>query len=307
MQALTDALRRHRPGLAIVDSIALVPASRVPTHVPPVALMHMLPSALVAPSRRAGMQAAEKRLLSRATVVVAVSRDLASRLPASQVEVIPPGSDRLPFVPGAEHQPWDPVHFLCVANWTPAKGIHLLVEAFTKVSAPAVLDLVGAHPLPAYDRRVLRAIRAHGLDGRVRVHGPADAIDLSSHFSVAGVFVLPSLEEGYGTVIAEALHAGVPVVASALPPIREMVTEECGMLVPPGDVPALAQAMQRLNMEFGTRREMERAARARARSLPVWADTEERFVRLAKRLLSASAPLPLGEGSGEGGVGGRGR
>lgn len=292
-QELIAALQETRPRLIILDSIALVPGARVarPPDVRLLALMHMLPSALVPPSDRPALGVAEAKVLPTADAIVTASRDLARRLEErgirGRIEVIPPGRDQLPWGgPKPERHPGDPVEFLCVANWWPAKGIHLLVEAFSRVQTPAFLDLVGVEGAAAYAHRVRTAIDHYGVKDRVRVHGTRSGQDLAHRYGEADVFVLPSLEEGYGTVVSEALNAGLPVVAFALGPLQDLVTPECGVLAPPGDVDALAAAMERFARDIDWRIRAGQAAKRRAEDLPTWRETEERFVQVVRELLN---------------------
>ena len=78
------------------------------------------------------------------------------------------------------------------------------------------------------------------------------------------VFVLPSLWEGFGLVLVEAMAAGRPVVASAVGPIPEIVVDGVtGLLVPPGDPAALAEAIIRVLQDPELASAMGRAGRAR--------------------------------------------
>lgn len=289
---LIRALQETQPRLIILDSIALMPGARVtrPPDVKLLALMHMLPSALVPPSGRGALEVAERKVLPSAGAIVTASRDLARRLEErgiqQRIEVIPPGRDQLPWTgPRPERDPSNPVEFLCVANWWPAKGIHLLVQAFGRLQVPAFLDLVGAEGAPAYAHRVRTAINRYDARDRVRIHGPLSGQDLADRYHSTDVFVLPSLEEGYGTVVSEALNAGLPVVAFALGPLQDLVTPESGTLVPPGDVDALSAAMDRFARDPNLRKRAGEAARRRAEDLPTWRETEARFVAVVKRLL----------------------
>jgi len=291
-RGLRRQLEGLRPRLVILDSIALLPAARLSWSARPplMALMHLLPSALVSPSRRWASEAAEAAVLAAAGVVVATSPDLARRLQARglghRIVVLAPGRDGVPLMPRAPER--ETPSFLCVANWSRAKGIHLLVDAFSRMGIAASLDLVGSLGVEAYAARIRALIERFGLRGRVRVHGPLVGETLGRCYAGADVFVLPSLEEGYGTVVAEALHAGLPVIASDLGPIREMVTSECGLLVPPGDKVALTTAMDALARDPQWRQRAAGEARRRAAELPTWNETTDRFVGLVRELLVSS-------------------
>jgi glycosyltransferase involved in cell wall biosynthesis len=77
------------------------------------------------------------------------------------------------------------------------------------------------------------------------------------------VFVLPSLTEGTPNGIVEAMSCGVPVIASSIGGVADMLTPETGLLVPPGDPAALADAMNLLASNRSLRERMGRAARRR--------------------------------------------
>jgi glycosyltransferase involved in cell wall biosynthesis len=78
------------------------------------------------------------------------------------------------------------------------------------------------------------------------------------------IMALPSLEEGLSTALIAALAAGLPAVASETGGIPDVVTEDCGILVPPGDADALARAIIRLEGDAGLRERMRAAGRERA-------------------------------------------
>lgn len=125
------------------------------------------------------------------------------------------------------------------------KGIQHMLAALPEVAAafPAVRYLlVGDGPhRPALEEQV----RALGLDGRVLFAGARD--DVARMLAAADLFVLPSLTEALPTVLAEAMAAGRPIVATTVGGIPEMVRHgEAALLVPPADPKALAAAVCRL-------------------------------------------------------------
>lgn len=132
--------------------------------------------------------------------------------------------------------------------------------------------------------RNLAALRA--LASRLKVHDKvlflgwrSDVLDL---MQVLDVLTLPSTEiEGFGLCIVEAAFVGVPTVASRLPGVDEAVLDgQTGLLVPPKDSVALAQAIERLLEDDGLRRKLGEAARARAREV----FTAERMAREVETL-----------------------
>ncbi|HYS18446.1 MAG TPA: glycosyltransferase family 4 protein [Candidatus Binatia bacterium] len=143
------------------------------------------------------------------------------------------------------------------------KGFDLLVRALPGVIAQipsARLLLVGEGP----ERPSLDAIAASlGLTERLWMTG--ETADVPMHLVAADVVVVPSRNEGMGRVIVESMALGVPVVATTVGGIPDVVTDgECGRLVEPDDVDALAAALVELGRDPALRRKLGEAARARA-------------------------------------------
>lgn len=152
------------------------------------------------------------------------------------------------------------------------KGLHVLLEAMRDVDAPLVIVGSGG------EEQALRA-QAHKerLESRVHFLGDVDDDTLRCLYHACSVFVLPSTarSEAYGLVQLEAHSAGKPVVSTRLRTGVEYVNAdgETGLIVPPGDGPALARALTRLlhDREFATRL----GARARERAC---AEFDERLM-----------------------------
>jgi glycosyltransferase involved in cell wall biosynthesis len=145
------------------------------------------------------------------------------------------------------------VRALCVASLREVKGHRVLLEALAEGGDRLdriELDLVGDGPLRSELEELVERL---GLGSRVRFHG-----DLTEHVVVgmleaADLFVLPSVierngdTEGIPVALMEAMAAGVPVVASRLTGVPELVHDgETGLLVEPGDVPGLADRLAEL-------------------------------------------------------------
>jgi glycosyltransferase involved in cell wall biosynthesis len=143
--------------------------------------------------------------------------------------------------------PAGPVRALCVASLREKKGHRVLFEALASKRAELErieLDLVGDGPL----RKDLEAEADRlGLSSRVRFHGDLTERAVARMLEQADVFVLPSVieqdgdTEGIPVALMEAMAAGLPVVASRLTGIPELVRDgETGLKADPGDVPGLA-------------------------------------------------------------------
>ena len=178
------------------------------------------------------------------------------------------------------------VRLLLVGHWTPRKGILDALSAVARLRPGVTLDLVGEQDRDrAYAARVRAMLNDPALTGRVRVHGRVTAEELVGLYWAADALVLPSTHEGYGMVLAEALAAGLPIVSTRVGAVPEVVRDGCeAELVPPGDVAALARAIDRLASDPRERRRRAQHARERAQELPRWSDSVEAFERHLKSL-----------------------
>lgn len=127
-----------------------------------------------------------------------------------------------------------------VARLVPQKGLNVLLEAFARVPPPARLVIAGEGVLRP---QLAAQIERLGLAGRARLLGARG--DIPAVLEAATLFVLPSRWEGFGLVLLEAMAAGRPIVATQVSAIPE-VLGEAGVLVPPDDPSALANAITAL-------------------------------------------------------------
>ncbi len=184
-------------------------------------------------------------------------------VPSSRIHVVEPGVDPAPLADADQ----DPPRLLCVASLTPRKGHRVLVDA---LAALRDLDwsctLVGSRTRDsAHATRILAAIAAEDLAGRIASAGELPPSRLTEQYLQADLFVLPSLYEGYGMVVSEAIAHGLPVLTTTGGALPDTLPDEAGRLVPPGDAGALATALRALlqdrNARFALR---DGARRARA-------------------------------------------
>jgi glycosyltransferase involved in cell wall biosynthesis len=179
------------------------------------------------------------------------------------VAVIPNGvpvrTFRSPRLPPAEWRaanriPAGAVAFACVARLSPQKDIGALLRAFASLDGGEVLLLCGGGEEQAELRAAARAL---GVAERVFFLGPRS--DVPDVLAASDAFVLSSRYEGHPLSVMEAMAAGRPVIATAVGGVPELVRQgETGILVPPGDVEALSQAMRRLAADRGAREALGR-------------------------------------------------
>ena len=196
---------------------------------------------------------------------------------ASHVRVIPCGVDTDMFRPGVGRV--EPPLIACVARLVPVKNHALLLEACASLAAqgtPFTCVLAG----DGKDRDAVAALRARlALDTAVEMVGALEQTDVRRLWQRASVGVLASTSEGMPVSLMEAAACGVPVVATAVGGVPELVVDgETGILVPSGDVNKMTAALEWLLTDRELAARMGRAARRRA---------EERFsvTRQVDRLL----------------------
>ena len=163
-----------------------------------------------------------------------------------------------------------------------------LVQAWTACERPnADLELIGETDAdPGYAASV-RAAAAGSPGSSVVVRGPVDDATLAGAYASADLFALPSRFEGYGVVYAEALAHGLPVLACDVGPVPELVGGGAALLVPPGDVGALSEALSLLLGDAARRRRMSGAAKRRVACLPRWEDTVAGFRHVLREAVVA--------------------
>ncbi len=194
--------------------------------------------------------------LAEADAVVAVSEALADGVrqlgvPEADVHVLYNGVDRQTFCPGSRSRACaalgmdeDGRRILYVGNLKASKGCLDLLDALPALlaSEPETrLVMVGDGP----DRAAIkRRIAALGLDAVVSLPGAVAHRQLPDWFRASDLLCLPSHAEGVPNVVLEAMASGLPVVATRVGGIPEVLPDYAGLLVPAGDCAALGSALQ---------------------------------------------------------------
>lgn len=273
--ALPDATVTLVDGLAfgVLDRIAERHGARLRL----VALCHH-PLGLetgLAPAVSQRLIATERTALAHARAVIVTSPATASILtrdfaiPAAGITVAVPGTAPRPAAPCRG----EPPVLLTVGSLIPRKGHDVLIEALSRLADRTwTARFVGSDTLdPAWAAHLRAKVEAAGLEPRIRFVGAVD--DAARELHEADLFVLPSRFEGYGMAFAEALAAGLPIVAARAGAVPDVVPETAGILVPPDDPAALAGAIADL---LGDRDRFDRCragSRAAGRALPTWEAT----------------------------------
>ncbi len=218
-------------------------------------------------------EATDNRLaekLERALFVVAVSADARGKAVEAagwdideKISVVRLGVDVGRFAPtagGATANP-DPVGVLCVGRLVERKDQAALLEAI--VGSDVRLTLAGDGP----EREGLEGLAKRlGISDRVEFTGVVGQDEVLDLYRGADVFCLPSRSEGLPAVLIEAMACGLPVVATRIDAVGELVSDsEDGLLVEPGDSGALGAALQRLAADPGLRARLGEAGRETVR------------------------------------------
>jgi glycosyltransferase involved in cell wall biosynthesis len=225
----------------------------------------------------AGYRMVERLIANRADVVFAVSDDLLARLrqlgaPDLRLAPVPapvaplPAADAVAAVRTSLDAAWRPV-LLTVARLADQKGHDVLLAAVAALSAAGrpVVALAGEGPLAG---RLAAQAQATGLD--VRFLGQRS--DVPALLAAADVVVLPSRWEGQPLILAEAMRAGRPVIATQVGGVPGMTGSDGALLVPPDDAEALAAAINRVLSDEQLAARLGKQAAAQAARLPMAAD-----------------------------------
>jgi glycosyltransferase involved in cell wall biosynthesis len=232
----------------------------------------------LAPTRQAELRLLETAALALARKIVVTSPLTARTLiadfavSADKITVAAPGTDP---APRAARSGQGPTQLLSVGAIVPRKACDLLVRAlaplFDRDWQLTIAGPIDRSPQALAD--VHAAIGNTDLGQRIRLVGPVDGKRLGSLYAAADAFVMASLYEGYGMVLAEAMAHGLPIVCTTGGAAAETVPEGAAIKVPPGDERALSLAIARVLDHRDLRQSLARAAWLAGQKLPRWEDT----------------------------------
>jgi glycosyltransferase involved in cell wall biosynthesis len=190
--------------------------------------------------------------------------------------VVRPGNDRGTLAPGSRD---GVLRLLAVGSVVPVKGYDLLIAALaTLADLPWHLTIAGDRTRDFTAAARLDAdIKAFELCDRVSVLGAVPSDRVNALYLSSDIFVLASRFEGYGMALAEAVTHGLPVVSTIVGAIPDTVPAGAGLLVPPNDVAALAQALRDLICDPCKRHQFADKARTTADNFPTWQDSARLF------------------------------
>ncbi len=272
---------------------------------PIVALVHhpLAREAGHSPERQRQLEASEKAALAHASQIVTTSAMTAATLiseynvRSDRITVAEPGTAPAARAVGTRN----PLSMLSVGALVPRKGYGVLIEALSALAADA--DQTGARSGdwpddwsgnwhctivgtpehdPAEANRLREQIMATGLRSRITLAGRVEAAELTRLYAAADLFVLPSLYEGYGMVLAEAMARGLPIICTTGGAAAETAPDAAALKVAPGDAAALHRAIRTVVVDPETRQTMADCSWAAGQELPRWHDSVGRIAKVLK-------------------------
>jgi glycosyltransferase involved in cell wall biosynthesis len=229
-----------------------------------------------------------RAILDGAQRILALSRSLAEAtialgVSANKVEVVPNGVDTDLFRPATSlREPF----LLFVGSLIERKGVKYLIQAMPHVGRafPAYrLIVVGEGP---QRNELSQLAEALGVGDHVTFTGAQSPAEIQMWMRRASLFVLPSVEEGLGVVVLEALASGLPCLASEIGGIPDLITPEVGKLIPPANVEALGEAIVSLLGAPDRWARMSMRARQRAVAHYSWKTIAGRIVAIYQNVLA---------------------
>ncbi len=205
-----------------------------------------------------------RRAASNSDLIIAVSEFTATQVnallgvPRSRIRVVPHGVRRVTDKDSSEREK----SLLFVGALQVRKNIIRLVEAFEQLPGEWTLTLAGAATGFGI-REILNRIHTSRASKRIRLTGYVTSEELDALYARASIFAFPSLDEGFGIPVLEAMARGIPVVTSNRSALPE-VTGDAALLVDPYDTEEIAAALRRLAEDSGLRDALAAAGRSRA-------------------------------------------
>jgi starch synthase len=189
----------------------------------------------------------------------------------------------------APARPGGPASFMFLANHTPNKGLPTLLAAFAALDRPYQL-VIGGEKRDGIDYE--GAVRTCRPGQRIVVTGRLEDNEVAAVFRRSDVFVFPTLADTFPLVVLEAMSHGLPVIASNVGGIPHQLAADCGVLVPPGEIDALVDAIAVMADDPSRSRAMGENARCRVRDSYSWESAADAALTGYARVLGQHALTP---------------
>lgn len=187
-------------------------------------------------------------VMRRAQIVLPVSQDLKESIESygikNRFQIIPNAANTEMFHPSHVQHEKDKKRILLVALLSPIKGIPYLLYALAGLKEKRqdfILDIVGDGPSRKEYENLTEELE---LITMVRFHGMKSKQEVAAYMRQCDFFILPSLWENLPCVLIEAMATGVPVIATNIGGVKEIINENVGLLIPPKNMRALEKAIE---------------------------------------------------------------
>jgi glycosyltransferase involved in cell wall biosynthesis len=209
-------------------------------------------------------------------------------MPADHITIAEPGTDPMPRSGGGQS---DRVELLAVGSLIERKGYDVLLQALSDLSGiPWRLRIAGSKDRSAATAAKLAAqVGSCGLSESVELLGELPASELATLYAATDVFVLSSLYEGYGMVLAEAMASGLAIVSTTGGAAAETTPDDAALKVPPGDSAALREALHMAIADRELRLRLAEASWRAGQKLPRWTDTADTIASVLDRVAGGIA------------------
>ena len=187
---------------------------------------------------------------NRCNSLICVSKALADNILQTfnhDSSVIPDMVDNQIYSYGGKNKNLSPFVYVSVGNLVPIKAFDVLIEAFAKADDDAQLYIIGDG---SEKTKLENQITKLGLEGKVKLFGRLNRLEINEIYQHGHVFVLPSQSETFGVSYVEAMYAGLPVIATRCGGPESFVDDSNGMLVAVNDVEGLADAMNAMRANY---------------------------------------------------------
>ncbi len=226
--------------------------------------------------------------LTSASAVIAVSKSLADAVAdlgvdRSKIIILPNGVDTSQFIPADTQNS----NILFVGSLTKNKGVHYLLQAFAQIAQifPEMrLQIIGDGSSKGEFQNQAMSL---GISHRVDFFGQVPPSQVRIIMRQALMFVLPSLSEGFGVVILEAMASGIPCIGSRVGGIPDLITPDTGILVDPMNSQAIADAMRYLLENPDKRKMMSTCARLRSIQDYDWLIVAKRYIEVYEKVINS--------------------
>jgi glycosyltransferase involved in cell wall biosynthesis len=233
--------------------------------------------------------------LAQADVLRAISSSTTNQLkrwaPKTTIVQFPAWTDIETFLEAGRTKTNEACSIVYAGVVSPVKGIHCLIDAFSFTAEEfrrSQLLIIGKEENVGYADDLRHQIRKLGLENRVRFLGHEPQSELAIWMAKASVLVLPSMSEGLGRVIIEAMATGTPVIGSRVGGIPELIKDGVnGFLIAPGDAEALAEKLRWVLKNPDKARAMGRSARVFAQQT----FSTENYVRGYRQIFQLGLPM----------------